>query len=105
MGVDDGDLGEVKNFLASSSDEENDEAEDKDAIAKYKALIAEINDSEERKASEKGNLEVSWNANAEEEEQKDEQEDEEVAPWEKYLKKKREKKKNKKEKSKNVDDE
>jgi len=119
--VDDGDLGEVRNFLASSSDEEDetenkiapasdeesshDETEDKDAIAKYKALIAEINDSEEKKASEKGNLEVSWSANAEEEEQKDVQEDEEeVAPWEKYLKKKRDKKKQKKEKSKKDDD-
>ena len=73
----DGDIGDVKAFLASDSDEDDetsqkesriappsdedsdeDELEDKDTIAKYRALIADINETEERKSNAKGNMEV-----------------------------------------------
>lgn len=69
----DGDIGDVKTFLASESDDDDeisqketriappsdedsdeDEVDDKDTIAKYRALIADINESEERKSNAKG---------------------------------------------------
>merc|ERR1712202_55104 len=100
----DGDIGDVKAFLASDSDDEisqkenriappsdedsdEDELEDKDTIAKYRALIADINETEERKSNAKGNMEVSWDENAAADELKEEEGTEELTPWEKYLKK------------------
>merc|ERR1719186_454178 len=114
----DGDIGDVKAFLASDSDEDDetsqkesriappsdedsdeDELEDKDTIAKYRALIADINETEERKSNAKGNMEVSWDENAAADEPKEEEQTEELTPWEKYLKKKKDKKAKKREKN------
>lgn len=114
---DDGEIGDVKAFLASDSDDDDevdrqesriappsdessdeDELEDKDTIEKYRALIADITQNEEKKSSAKGNMEVSWEENetvdAPEKETK-----KELTPWEKYLKKKQDKKSKKREKS------
>jgi len=113
---DDGEIGDVKAFLASDSDDDDevvkqesriappsdessgeDELEDKDTIEKYRALIADITQNEERKTSAKGNMEVSWEEN--ETVDTPEEETKELTPWEKYLKKKKDKKSKKREKS------
>jgi len=113
----DGDIGDVKTFLASESDDDDeisqketriappsdedsdeDEVDDKDTIAKYRALIADINESEERKSNAKGNMEVSWDENTPADEPKGDEETKELTPWEKYLKKKKDKKAKKREK-------
>lgn len=112
----DGDIGDVKAFLASDSDDEDevdnkesriaapsdessdeDEVEDKDTIEKYRALIADITESEERKSNAKGNMEVSWEENKTVDDPEEEIKD--LTPWEKYLKKKKDKKSKKREKS------
>jgi len=113
---DDGEIGDVKAFLASDSDDDDevvkqesriappsdessgeDELEDKDTIEKYRALIADITQNEERKTSAKGNMEVSWEENQTVD--TPEEETKELTPWEKYLKKKKDKKSKKREKS------
>jgi len=106
----DGDLDElenVKNLIASASeddgeddadksgDEESDgeTVNDKDMINKYRALLADINSKEEKEAETKGNMEVSWH----EPDTAEQPEPEELGPWEKYLEKKKNKKKKRKE--------
>lgn len=115
--LEDGDIGDVKAFLASDSDDDDEvdkkesriappsdedsnedesECEDKDTIEKYRALIADITENEERKSSAKGNMEVSWEENKTVDDP--EEEIKELTPWEKYLKKKKDKRSKKMEK-------
>ena len=91
------DIENMGDLIASASeDEEDGEKEqgsevggenDKDAISKYRALLAGIGGNDEKPAE--GDREVTWNDEDKTEDQ------EELTPWEKYLKKKKEKKKKK----------
>merc|ERR1712126_23933 len=99
--VDNDDYGNMSHLIGSASESENDDDDDnidksdedgeseKDAISKYKALLADISEKESKE--DQGNMEVTWN-----DEDVTEEAQEELTPWEKYLKKKKEKKKKKK---------
>merc|ERR1719282_554808 len=92
--VDNDDFGNMSHLIGSGSDSEDesedDREEEKDAISKYKALLADISQKESKE--DQGNMEVTWN-----DEDVTEEAQEELTPWEKYLKKK-------KKKSDNIDD-
>ena len=98
--VDNDDFGDMSNLIGSASESEEEpegensedgtdqEDDDKDKISQYKALLLGVTEVNE-KEDEEGNMEVTWNEEAVEE---DEEEEASLTPWEKFLQKKKEKK-------------
>lgn len=114
---------DLRKLVAYSSEEDDDKEEEEentpleentaekrpkkkkdDGIAKYKALLAEINEQEQKEKNQKYGMEVSWNISKEEldEENKDQDSDvpiahQQMTPIEKALQKRSEKNKKRKE--------
>jgi len=87
----------MENLIGSGSEDEdeeknefvnNEDLSEKDAIQKYRDLLADVDNSNEERAEE-GNMEVTFQDTSSQEVEED------LTPWEKYLKKKKEKKKKK----------
>ncbi|XP_050696954.1 ESF1 homolog isoform X3 [Eriocheir sinensis] len=114
--------GELRDFLASSSEEEDDEEKEEEEeeeedtsdsdgneevksarIAKFRALIQEIDEKEKRRKDKQIDMEEILDEKEEEEEEEEEEENKKVTqlnPFEKYLEKRNAKKKEKRKKQK-----
>ncbi|XP_071962533.1 ESF1 homolog [Antedon mediterranea] len=99
---------DVKMLIASSDDDNDDDEGDavnssdeggtRDDIAKYRSLLKEVNESEQKESENNDmEMEITWETGLKEEteelvKKKLSSKEEEMTPWEKYLKKRREKK-------------
>ncbi|XP_050300031.1 ESF1 homolog [Anthonomus grandis grandis] len=113
--IDDISENDLQNFLAASSEEEEDEGESEgenesdddegsqagNAIDKYKALLADIQEKEEEKKNKDIGMEISWGIDLKEKTDKlikeKQNNQQEKTPFEKYLDKRKEKRKEKRE--------
>lgn len=103
---------ELKDYLASSSEDENStednpqsDNEDEDPIKKYKMLLDDIEHREEKKKNKDMEMEITWGLGIKEKaeelvKKKTDEDNKNLTPFEKLLKKRKEKKKQKKLKNK-----
>ncbi|KAJ2949116.1 hypothetical protein O0L34_g6055 [Tuta absoluta] len=105
---------ELKDYLASSSEDDEENADEKDSqsdnnesdpIQKYKALLEDIEKKQDKKKNKDMEMEITWGVGIKEKaeelvKKKISEDDKNLTPFEKILKKKKEKKKQKKLKNK-----
>ncbi|XP_053609293.1 ESF1 homolog [Plodia interpunctella] len=105
---------DLKDYLASSSEDENSaeenndsfsEKDDEDPIQKYKSLLEEIENKEDKKSNKDMEMEITWGLGIKDKaeelvKKKLNEENKDLTPFEKLLKKRKEKKKQKKLKNK-----